>query len=91
MIPKKVTNFESATLTAKGQVTLPKMIRETLGVESGDRVAFRVRANGVVELFPQTLNLMTLAGTVRPRRQDVTLKQMDQAALLKTELFEKPR
>ncbi|TLZ20237.1 MAG: AbrB/MazE/SpoVT family DNA-binding domain-containing protein, partial [Gammaproteobacteria bacterium] len=30
----------SATLTSKGQVTLPKSVRERLGVEAGDRLEF---------------------------------------------------
>lgn len=38
---------EFSTITAKGQTTVPKSVRQTLGVGAGDRVAFRV-ANGVV-------------------------------------------
>ncbi len=38
---------EFSTITAKGQTTVPKSVRQALGVGAGDRVAFRV-ANGVV-------------------------------------------
>ncbi len=39
---------EVATLTSKGQLTLPKSIRQALGVDTGDRVAFDLRDGEVV-------------------------------------------
>jgi antitoxin PrlF len=39
---------EIATLTSKGQITLPKSIRQTLGVNLGGRVAFDLRGGEVV-------------------------------------------
>ena len=42
----------SAKITSKGQVTLPREIRERLGVQDGDRVHFEIE-NGAVVLYPQ--------------------------------------
>lgn len=39
---------ELATLTSKGQVTLPKPIRQALGVDAGGKIAFELRADGLV-------------------------------------------
>ena len=39
---------EVATMTAKGQITLPKAIRQALGVDVGARVAFELHENGRV-------------------------------------------
>ncbi|TMQ74474.1 type II toxin-antitoxin system PrlF family antitoxin [Candidatus Accumulibacter phosphatis] len=39
---------EVATLTSKGQITLPKSIRQALGVDTGGRVAFDLRGGEVV-------------------------------------------
>ena len=39
---------EIATITSKGQITLPKAIRQALGVEAGDKVGFELRENGEV-------------------------------------------
>ena len=39
---------EVATMTAKGQITLPKAIRQALGVEVGAKVAFELHENGRV-------------------------------------------
>ena len=39
---------EVATLTSKGQVTLPKSIRQALGVEAGSKLVFELRGGEVV-------------------------------------------
>ncbi len=39
---------EVATMTAKGQITLPKMVRQALGVDVGAKVAFELRENGQI-------------------------------------------
>ena len=39
---------EVATMTAKGQITLPKPIRQALGVDVGSKVAFELHENGRV-------------------------------------------
>ena len=42
----------TAKVTSKGQITLPREIRERLGVHDGDRVRFEVQGGNVV-LYPQ--------------------------------------
>ena len=39
--------IKESTITAKGQTTVPKAVRQALGVRSGDRIAFRLGENGV--------------------------------------------
>lgn len=46
---------ESTTLTTKGQVTIPKEIREALGLKPGDKVVFEKEGNKVVLKNPKTL------------------------------------
>ncbi|MBM4245516.1 MAG: AbrB/MazE/SpoVT family DNA-binding domain-containing protein [Deltaproteobacteria bacterium] len=69
----------SAAITSKGQITLPKPIRQRLGVGPGDRVAFRERADGVVVVEAETVDLLSLEGSVRPRRRGVSLDAMQAA------------
>jgi antitoxin PrlF len=38
---------EISTITAKGQTTIPKSVRQALGVDYGGRIAFRVDQRGV--------------------------------------------
>ncbi len=45
MLPN--TFVDNAKVMAKGQITIPKDIREVLGVASGDRITFIVEGNTV--------------------------------------------
>jgi antitoxin PrlF len=45
-----VGNSKVVKVTAKGQVTIPKAIRDLLGIEPGSKVAFALAADGVVTL-----------------------------------------
>lgn len=66
----------TATVTSKGQITIPKPIREALELEPGDRVAFRLDDEGRVILEPETLDLMELFGTLKPTVKGITLEDM---------------
>lgn len=52
----------SATVTSKGQVTLPKQVRDALGIVEGDQVLFRVEGNRAI--LARTRDLLDLAGSV---------------------------
>jgi AbrB family looped-hinge helix DNA binding protein len=71
--------MESA-ITVKGQATIPKRIREHLGLKPGDRLKFFLHPDGSVVLLPK-IPARTLRGMVRPRRRrPVTIDQMTRAA-----------
>lgn len=52
----------TATLTSKGQLTLPKAIRDRLRLGSGDRVDFVIKDDGTIVLRPATVDVRELAG-----------------------------
>ena len=52
----------AARLTSKGQVTIPKAVREALGLREGDEVVFRVE--GMRAVLARTSDLIELAGSV---------------------------
>lgn len=54
--------YAVATVTSKGQLTIPKSVRNALGIGTGDRVVFRVE-DGCV-LLAKTPDLLDLAGTI---------------------------
>ncbi len=71
--------MESA-ITVKGQATIPKAIREHLGLKPGDRVKFFVHPDGTVVLLP-ILPASALRGILRSRRRrPVTIAEMTEAA-----------
>ncbi|HEX7181535.1 MAG TPA: type II toxin-antitoxin system PrlF family antitoxin [Thermoanaerobaculia bacterium] len=69
----------TATVTSKGQITIPKEVRKTLGLEAGHRVSFQVREDKVVEMRPENVDLMSLFGIFKPRFKGVTLEDMEEA------------
>ncbi|OGQ83795.1 MAG: hypothetical protein A2289_24270 [Deltaproteobacteria bacterium RIFOXYA12_FULL_58_15] len=71
--------MSASTLTTKGQVTIPKSVREVLGVRAGDRVAFFVREDGIVELRPETVDLKDLFGILEYRGKAVSVEKMGKA------------
>lgn len=52
----------AAKLTSKGQVTVPKAVRDALGITEGDQVVFRVEGNRAV--LARTVDFLELAGSV---------------------------
>lgn len=70
--------MESA-ITVKGQATIPKPIREHLGLQPGDRVKFFVHPDGSVVLLPK-LSASAVRGMVKSRNaRPVTTEQMTAA------------
>ena len=71
--------MESA-ITVKGQATIPKAIREHLGLKPGDQVKFFVHPDGSVVLLPK-LPASALRGIIKSRRRrPVTIEEMTRAA-----------
>ncbi|MDE0805819.1 MAG: AbrB/MazE/SpoVT family DNA-binding domain-containing protein [Acidimicrobiales bacterium] len=52
----------AAKVTSKGQVTVPKAVRDALGIHEGDEVVFRVEGNRAV--LARTPDFLDLAGTI---------------------------
>ena len=70
----------AATLTSKGQITLPKSIRELLRLDTGDTVEFVIGENGDVQVRAGRYDVRELRGLLRkPGRKPVTLAAMDNA------------
>ncbi len=53
----------AAKMSSKGQITVPKAVRDALGIGEGDNVVFRVEGNRAV--LARTPDFLSLAGTIR--------------------------
>ena len=68
-----------ATITSKGQVTVPKKVRDQLHLKAGDRIEFLVDEDGTVRVVPVTAKVTELKGMVPKPRRAVSLEEMDEA------------
>jgi AbrB family looped-hinge helix DNA binding protein len=66
-------------INTKGRVTIPKAVREQLGLKPGDRIKFFLHPNGGVVLLPR-LAASAPRGVVRSRQPPVTIEEMEEAA-----------
>jgi AbrB family looped-hinge helix DNA binding protein len=70
--------MSETTLTSKGQVTVPREIRDRLGLTSGDKLAFTLLSDGTVVMRAKRRRLLDLAGSLtRPDQPKVTVEQMN--------------
>lgn len=60
-----------ARVTSKGQITIPKKVRDDLGMKAGDRIAFTLRPDGLVLMRVKNKSVMSLAGSLRKRGRKV--------------------
>lgn len=67
----------AATITSKGQITIPKHIRSLLDLHSGDKINFIVEDSGEVRFVPATQDITTLKGIVAKPKKAVSIEQMN--------------
>ncbi len=72
----------TATLTSKGQVTIPREVRISLGVGAGDRLDFVRLEDGNYAIVPASHSIRSLKGVLRRPARPVSLEEM-QAAIEK--------
>jgi len=69
----------ASRMTSKGQITVPKAVRETLSLYPGDRLSFRIHEDGTVTVEAETVDLATLRGALGSGGRHVTIEQMNEA------------
>lgn len=69
----------SATVTSKGQVTIPASVRAALGLDAGSRVEFVETAEGQFAIVPATISAVTLKGILRKPPKPVSIEDMNKA------------
>lgn len=71
--------MSAATLTSKGQITIPAEVRRALRVSSGDRVEFVEIAPGRFEIVAATGSVRELKGMFGPPTRRVSVEEMNEA------------
>ena len=68
----------SATITSKGQVTIPVQVRSALGLDAGDRIEFVEVAKGQFAIVAATRSVRELNGLFQDRRRKpVSIEEMN--------------
>lgn len=67
----------TATITKRGQVTIPAEVQRELDLHPGDKVRFIVE-NGQVHLAPTEFTIDTVFGSVKPRSGDPSGLDLDE-------------
>lgn len=70
--------MSTATLTSKGQTTIPKEVREHLSLRPGDRLEFVLKENLVI-LRPATRKVTDIKGFLSKPKRPVSLAEMEAA------------
>jgi len=68
-----------ATLTSKGQITIPLQVRTALGLETGDRVEFMEAGDGQYMIMAATKSVLNLKGFIGKPPKPVSIKDMNAA------------
>ena len=65
-----------ASVTSKGQITIPASIRKALGLKARDRVVFTVMPDGTTVMRAKTRELSSLAGSIAKPGNPVPVSDM---------------
>jgi antitoxin PrlF len=68
--------MSTATITSKGQITIPVDIRSGLNLRSGDRINFILDESGKVSFLPITKNVSSLKGIIAAPEVAVSIEDM---------------
>lgn len=69
----------TATVTSKGQVTIPVQVRASLGLDTGDRIEFVELENGQFAIMAAVHSVQSLKGLVRKPASPVSIEDMNVA------------
>lgn len=70
--------MSESTITAKGQTTVPRQVRQQLGAKPGTRLLWHVMPDGSVLIRAKTLSILDLAGSLKsPKGKRVTIEDMN--------------
>ncbi len=75
---RKERAISESTLTAKGQTTVPRQIREQIGAGPGTRLVWHVMPGGALMVRAKTHSVLGLAGSLKsPRKKAVAIDDMN--------------
>lgn len=71
--------MSTATITSKGQTTIPKDVRDRLNLKPGDRLEFVFDEDGTLRLVPLNVGLDDLKSILPPPQRKLSAEELDEA------------
>ncbi len=71
--------MSTATITSKGQTTIPKAVRDRLNLKPGDQLEFVFDENGALRVVPLNVSLADLKSILPPPQRVLSNKELDEA------------
>ena len=70
-----------STLTSKGQITIPKSLRESMSIVTGDKIEFIINEQNEVVIKPITKKAIDVFGQLSKYKKDkpVSIEEMNEA------------
>ncbi len=68
-----------ATITSKGQITIPKALRDAMHLKAGDKLLFEEQETGTYIVKPRTTDVRVLKGCVAYSGEPKTVEEMNEA------------
>ena len=75
----EIFTMATATLTSKGQITIPVQVRTALGLETGDREEFVEMEDGKFSMIAASKTVTDLKGLIRKPAHAVSIEDMNRA------------
>lgn len=73
---------DKAIVSSKGQVVIPHMLREKLGIHAGNELLFTIRIDGVIEVVPVKYSIELFFGCCKRKGESpMSVREMDDAIM----------
>lgn len=75
-----ITTNNKAIVSSKGQVVIPKALREKLGIHAGNELLFNARPDGIIEIKPVARSIEMFFGRCKRNNEvPMSIEEMDEA------------
>lgn len=70
------------TVSSKGQVVIPKELRDAVGIRAGNELLFKARKDGIIEIIPLKQSIEMFFGRCKKSGEKaISIKDMDKAIM----------
>lgn len=71
--------MSTATMTSKGQITVPAEVRARFGLKAGAKIDFLINEAGDLVMRPRTRDIRALRGAIAYSGPPISIEEMDSA------------